>query len=78
VKPAIRKLTIKSLHGQMEILKFVRDDCAMQFEDGKLDQGQKSVIAQRWDAALKESRSLLLTLDRLEQEEREKTNPFQC
>ncbi len=70
MEPAVRKLTIKTLQSRIATLKIVCDGYSKQFEDGTLDQAQKSEIAHRWDAALKEIRALLLALDRLEREEK--------
>jgi hypothetical protein len=71
METAVRKLTIKTLQDRIAMLKIVCNSYSMQFDDKKLDHEQKSQVARRWDAALKESRSLQSTLESLEKEERE-------
>lgn len=73
MEKVIRKQRIETLQSLLTMLKIECNGYAEQFDDETLDQKQKSEIAHRWDAALKERRSLQSTLNHLEQEERVQT-----
>ena len=69
--PTDRKLTIKGLQEQLALLKIACNNYSREFDEARLDQDRQSLIARRWDKALKDSRALQSILDGLEIEERE-------
>jgi hypothetical protein len=69
--PTERKLTIKGLQEQLALLKVACNNYSKEFDEARLHQDRQSLIARRWDKALKESRALQFVLDSLEIEERE-------
>ncbi len=73
MKPAERKLAIKALQGQLAELKIACDGYAKEFEEEAMNRKEQSLIAHRWDIALKERRTLKFVLDCLELEEHKET-----
>ena len=69
--PTDRKLTIKGLQEQLALLKIACNNYSKEVDEARLHQDRQSLIARRWDKALKESRALQFVLDSLEIEERE-------
>lgn len=69
--PAERKLTIKTLQGQLALLKIACDSLSREFDQETSNRAKQALAAERWGGALNERRALQFVLDCLEKEERE-------
>ena len=71
--PADRKLTIKTLQERLAQLKFACDGFSKELNQESSNPAQQALVANQWDAALKERRALQFVLDSLELEEQKET-----
>jgi len=63
LEQAERKLTLKTLQGQLALLKIACDGFSREFDEETSDREQQARVANKWDAALKECRALQFVLD---------------
>lgn len=63
MKPAERKLAIKALREQLDVLRIACESYCREFDEEASNRVKQSLIAHRWDVALKARRSLQFVLD---------------
>jgi hypothetical protein len=73
LNPAERKLAIKALREQLDVLRIACEGYCREFDEETSNREQQSLLAHRWDVALKARRSLQFVLDCLELEAQKET-----